>query len=98
LDVTPPLFVCDRLQSRKPLWNQPQVTPFAFSRSPTLRPVIVTVSRVSQTSPAGCGSPIIVPLAVSTPNAVARPGGTAPWVWPETRLIVPGLDGPKTVS
>jgi hypothetical protein len=34
----------------KPPWNQPQLSPAAFSRSPTFLPVIVTASRVEQSS------------------------------------------------
>lgn len=41
----------------------------------------VDESRLSQISPAGCGSPMIVPFAVT-----AEPSGVKPCVCPETRL------------
>src|ERR671937_2234783 len=91
----PALLACDCWQSRKPPSNQPHVTPLAFSRSPTFLlfgSTDLDVSRVSQMSPAGCGSPIIVPFAVTAGLVCAKP-----CVCPETRLIAPGLDGPKTV-
>src|SRR2546428_506000 len=82
-------------QLRKPPWNQPQVTPFAFSRSPmflSFGSTVVVTSLVSQISPAGCGSPITVPFAVTAGLVVAKP-----CVCPEMRLSAPGVDGPNPV-
>src|SRR5262249_51451518 len=82
---------------RKPPWNQPQVIPLPFSRSPTFWPDIVTVSRLEQSSNVGWGSP----MTVSVVGAIALEGGllvgVAPWVRPETRFRAPGVDGPKTL-
>ncbi len=94
-------FLSTPLVSRKPPSNQPQVTPFAFSRSPMFLSVLdtsrVDVSRVSQMSPVGCGSPITVLLTVTAvPNEVVS--GVKPCVWPETRLSAPTDDGPNVVS
>src|SRR2546421_12590788 len=75
----------------KPPVNQPQVTPLSFSRLPTLRPDIATLSRVVHTSPLGCGSPVTVPSVTSVL------GPEAPWVWPDTRLSAPTVEGPKLV-
>src|ERR1700712_5201650 len=87
------------LQSAKPPWNHPQLTPFALSRSPMFLlfgSVDVEVSRVSHLSPVGCGSPIMVWFGVTaTPNEVAS--GVKPCVWPLTRLIAPTDDGPNVV-
>src|SRR5437660_10074993 len=61
--------------------NQPQVRLPAFSRSPTLRPPICAVPRVSHLSKKGCGSPntVPVPWGATTPGllAVEKPGGQA---------------------
>src|ERR1700675_324448 len=53
----------------KPPWNQPQVMFFAFNKSPTFFPAIVTIVVVcnrglvsTQSSFAGRGSPIIAPV------------------------------------
>src|SRR5579863_707113 len=89
----------------KPPWNQPQVMPLAFTRSPTFRPSsskvpLVTVPPLStpQSSSAGSLSPVTVTavkLATLPPlNAKAR---CALPVCPETRLRTPGVDGPKVV-
>src|SRR6267142_4267357 len=93
----PPLFACVCRQLWKPPLNQPQVIPFSLSRSPTLRLFGSTeaeVSRVSQMSPVGWGSPNTVPAAVTAKGR----SGVNPCVWPETRLRAPGVDGPKTVE
>ncbi len=97
---------------RKPPWNQPQVTPRAFSRSPTFLPV--RAARLfddvrfllEQSSYAGSGSLITVPTPFASGETTAYEsltvapvfGSTActPWVWPEIRLSAPGVDGPKT--
>src|SRR5581483_5152546 len=82
-------------QSANPPWNQPQVIPFAFKRSPTFLlfgSVEVVLSRVSHLSPAGCGSPITVRFNVTAGLVVANP-----CVWPEMRFRAPGVEGPKTV-
>src|SRR5947209_612169 len=96
----PALFAWDCAQLRKPPSNQPQVTPFALSRSPMFRlfgSIEVLTSRVSQMSPAGCGSPIIVVFVVTAmPNDVAS--GEKPCVCPDMRLTAPTVDGPKFVS
>src|SRR5437667_12912535 len=96
----PALFACVCGQLLKPPWNQPQLTPFAFSRSPMLRSfgsICVVTSRVSQMSPAGCGSPMIVVFVVTAmPNDVAS--GEKPCVCPDMRLTAPTVDGPKFVS
>src|SRR5919201_1556961 len=95
----PALLACDCVQFLKPPWNQPHVTPLALSRSPMfllLGSIEVLTSRVSQMSPAGCGAPILVVFGVTAmPKAVAS--GEKPCVCPETRLMAPGLEGPKTV-
>ena len=95
--TTPALlaWVCEQL--RKPPLNQPQVTPLAFSRSPMLRlfgSIDVEVSRVSQISPVGWGSPNTVPPAVTAKGR----SGVKPWVCPEMRFSAPGVDGPNTVE
>src|SRR5215471_16922645 len=81
----------------KPPWNQPQVMPFLFSRSPTFVPLIAAfdadVIVQSSFAATGRGSPMMVPL--STVLAIA--GVVAPWVWPEIRLSAPTVDGPKLV-
>src|SRR5260370_11191658 len=92
----PARLACDCVQLAKPPWNQPQVTPFAFSRSPMFLlwgSTDVELSRVSHLSPVGCGSPMTVPLAAGT----ALPSAENPWVCPEMRLSAPGLDGPNVV-
>src|SRR5258708_40125112 len=83
----------DALKSRKPPWNQPQLTPFAFSRSPMFLPLTETVSRVEHLSKAGCGSPITDPATMSPAKKPTTL--VAPEVWPENRLRAPGDDGPK---
>src|SRR5258705_7797504 len=83
----------------KPPWNQPQVTPLADSRSPILRPVMATrpAFGLEQSSNIGSGSAIMVPCTtMASPSSVIS-SGEAPWVLPETRLMAPGLDGPKFV-
>ena len=96
------MFVCDEPQTAlpperevglKPPWNQPQVTLWRFRSSPTFVPVMLAVSVPEQSSNAGSGSPMIVPLAISS-GAVAA---VVPCVLPDTRLIAPGVDGPKVV-
>jgi hypothetical protein len=59
--------------------------------SPTLRPDIVTVGWLEQSSSAGSGSPITVPF--ETMSGIAA--GVAPCVCPATRLKAPGVDGPN---
>src|SRR5215470_4413592 len=76
----------------KPPWKKPHVIPRAFSRSPILRPVIITLSRVVQSSKNGWGSLMTEPAIESTPNGVERSAGTAPPVWPEIRFRAPGVD------
>src|SRR5690349_526964 len=80
---------------RKPPWNQPQLTPLALSRSPMFWPLIVMLLGLGdeQSSSAGFGSPITVPLA--TPPGTDD--GVAPWLWPAIRLSAPGVEGPKVV-
>src|SRR5260370_35545984 len=90
------MFECVCVQLAKPPWNQPQVTPFAFSRSPMfllLESTEVEVSRVSHLSPVGCGSPMTLALAAGT----AFPSAANPCVLPESRLRAPGVDGPNVV-
>ena len=55
--------------------------------------VEVLLSRLSQASPLGWGSPITVPLVAGT----ASPSTENPWVWPETRFSAPGVEGPNVV-
>src|SRR5450830_1839072 len=89
------MSVCLDVQSAKPPWNQPQLTFFALSRSPTLtflESVEVDVSRESHTSPVGCGSPMTDPFVVTADDVCAKP-----CVWPDTRLSAPGVDGPNVV-
>src|SRR5690349_19772341 len=84
---------------RKPPWNQPQVTLLALSRSPTLRPLTVTIPAFGfeQSSSCGSGSAITVPAAVMTSSSSFSSAGSAPCVFPATRLSAPGVDGPKLV-
>src|SRR5882724_3849319 len=86
-----PLFTA---VGRKPPWNQPQLMPLAFSKSPMFWPLTVMLLALGeeQSSSAGLGSPITVPLA-TLKDADAE----APWVWPEIRLRAPGVEGPKVV-
>jgi hypothetical protein len=89
------MFAWVAAQLSNPPWNQPQVTPCSFSRSPMLRLLESTeavLSRVSQASPVGWGSPITVPFEV-TPELVCA----NPCVCPLIRLSAPGVDGPNTV-
>src|SRR5947207_3277402 len=86
----------------KPPMNDPQVTPDPLSRSPMFLLPMVTWLRVAaeQTSPIGSGSPITVsepslPPLVSSP--VPLRVAVTPLVWPETRLITPGVEGPNVV-
>ena len=102
----PPL---DGVVGPKPPWNQPHVMPLALSRSPMLRPVALTrwlTPCAEQSSSKGCGSPIIEPTPETGSGSMSAPaGGTGapvvestsmkPWVLPDTRLIAPGVDGPK---
>src|SRR5882724_8392197 len=85
----------DALQSRKPPWNQPQLMPFAFKRSPIFLPLMETVSRVEHLSNAGCGSPVTDPATTS--SAKNPTTLVAPAVWPEIKLRAPGDDGPNVV-
>src|SRR5258707_8108827 len=56
------MFACACAQFANPPWNQPQVRPFAFSRSPTFWPPISAVDWVvSQLSNQGRSSPKTVP-------------------------------------
>src|SRR4051812_45794761 len=105
--VDPSEFTTAGDVAAKPPSNQPQVTPFRFNRSPTLRPSISTVplpfavppASAPQSSSAGSGSPVTVtglnPETLPPANEVAR--RPLP-VWPETRLIAPTVEGPKFVS
>src|SRR5260221_662237 len=83
------------LEGLKPPWNQPQVMPLAFKRSPTLVPLMLIrlEKLLAQSSRSGRGSPITVPLA----TLLATSDGVAPWVWPAIRLSAPTLEGPKVV-
>src|SRR5215469_2461676 len=78
---------------RKPPWNQPQLTPLAFRRSPMFRPLTVTLFGFGeeQSSNAGFGSPMITPF--TTPPGTDR--GVAPLVRPAMRLSAPGVEGPN---
>src|SRR5690349_1217229 len=92
-----------RLVGANPPWNQPQVMPRAFSRSPTLVLVKYAVPLPEQSSNAGSGSLIMVPSRMSGLTDIpavtliaVEPGGTSACeVSPETRLIAPGVEGPK---
>lgn len=80
---------------RKPPSNHPQLTFFAFIRSPTLVPDIVAPALpLAQSSSAsgGSGSPITVPFSMPLPVV-----GVEPCVWPLMRLIAPTVEGPKFV-
>ena len=72
-----PVARCAWVQSRKPPSNQPQVTPWSLSRSPTLRPPIATASRLEQMSNNGCESPrmVLVPCGCDVPGVAERSGG-----------------------
>ena len=100
------MFACDAPQTagapsragvvgRKPPWNQPHVTPRAFMRSPTLRPLIAIVGEVvlEQSSPVGSGSLMTVPSTTVSGSSA----GVAPCVWPATRFSAPGVECPNTV-
>ena len=52
-----------------------------------LRPLMVALPPVAQSSRSGSGSPIIVPFSPA-------PAGATPCVFPLMRLIAPGVDGP----
>src|SRR5882757_9069579 len=105
--VDPSEFTTAGAVAAKPPSNQPQVTPFRFNRSPTLRPSISTVplplavppASAPQSSSAGSGSPVTVtglnPETLPCANEVAR--RPLP-VCPDTRFIAPTVDGPKLVS
>ena len=80
-----------------PPWKNPQLMFLALSRSPTLRPVIITLSRVVQSSKNGCGSLMTAPAMESAPNGVERSAGIAPPVWPAIRFSAPGDEGPNVV-
>ena len=96
---------------RKPPWNQPQLTPFAVSMSPTFRPVIAAPGYFveAQSSYAGSGSLMTVPMPLPSGLATVYASGVAvccpvvgstlktPCVCPETRLSAPGVDGPNVV-
>src|ERR1700755_312380 len=92
----------------KPPWNQPHVTPRALIRSPMFLLVFCrpTVVEPEQSSNAGSGSAMIVPLATLLPCEVSGvswepfglgPGVIAPCVSPEIRFSAPGVDGPNCV-
>src|ERR1700754_893490 len=117
----PPTFWCDCPHTanplalpvgRKPPWNQPQVTPLSFSRSPMFLPSWIARLSVAvwflseQSSYAGSGSLITVPTPLSSGevtkgsdvgSCVTDVTACVPWVWPEMRLIAPGVDGPNVV-
>src|SRR5713101_5394661 len=94
-------------------WNQPQVMPLAFSRSPTFLPDTVIWLTfwnlgfdATQSSSNGRGSPIIAPVVIALamlPDALAglpfgRVGNkVAGNVFPATRLSAPGVEGPNVV-
>src|SRR5947208_723656 len=95
-----------------PPWNQPQVTSFAFRRSPTLLPPMATLFRVglAQASNNGSGSLMTVsppcwtagPGDPGQPVQAALPAGksppqVAPKVLPATTSKAPGVEGPKPV-
>src|SRR5437764_14984824 len=84
---------------RKPPWNQPQVTPLAFRRSPTLRPVSATrpAFGLEQSSSCGSGSPTTVPATTAASSPSLSSAGSAPCVLPATRFRAPGVDGPNPV-
>src|SRR5579883_2731489 len=89
-------FASMPLPSRKPPSNQPQVTPFAFSKSPTfllLGSTEADVAPLLQTSPVGSVSLNIVPVDETAGDVVENP-----CVCPETRLSAPGVDGPYVVE
>src|SRR4051812_15256251 len=85
--------------------NEPHVTLAALNRSPTFLPAIRFWSADTEhTSLSGSVSPIIV--QPPRPSAIAwvaenrlksRFGEIIPLVWPEIRLIAPGVDGPNWV-
>src|SRR5947209_18246195 len=79
----------------KPPSNQPHVTFFEFSRSPMLRPDMLILALPEQSSKAGSGSPITVPFGTSLEFGPVVEA--APCVWPLTRLIAPGVEGPNVV-
>src|SRR5205085_7153097 len=84
----------------KPPWNHPHVIPFAFRRSPTLRPDMVTLVLVcvvqSSSVAGGLASPINEPLVPTMP--LVEPDTTlTPCVWPAIKFNAPGVEGPNVV-
>src|SRR5580658_5333854 len=90
----------------KPPWNQPQVMPLAFNRSPTFLPLVISTvpwpvlvppASAPQSSSAGSVSLVsvddglVVPI---TPNPENVSAICAKLVLPETRLMAPTDDGP----
>src|ERR1700722_15492128 len=97
----------------KPPWNQPQVSPLLLSRLPMFGPVIWAVTPPGASAPEpgsgvddngvlafehwskyGSAAPFIFP---ATTFGLVPPSATAPFVWPLTTLIAPGVDGPNCV-
>lgn len=79
----------------------PQVTPAALSMSPIVAVPMVTWLRVEfeQTSRIGSASPITVSelSPPKTSSAVPFLVAVTALVWPEIRLITPGVEGPNVV-
>src|SRR5580698_11558274 len=80
-----------------PPWNQPQVSPAVLSRSPIFSPDNSALNEpvFEQTSPRGSASPISV--KPPCPSAIWSLEGLLvdaiiPLVWPDIRLIAPGVD------
>src|ERR1700678_1839173 len=102
--VVPFAFTIERLN---PPMKPPQVMPAASNRSPMLWPPNCACVRfgLEQTSPSGSASPIrvIPPLPSLTSYPGVGAGGlgfrpaTTPFVWPDTRLPEPGVEGPDVV-
>ena len=77
----------------KPPWNQPQADAAGVEQ--------VTDVLARELDAVRVGAVVELGLRVADDRAVldaAEPLGTSvPWVWPETRLIAPTVDGPKFV-
>src|SRR5215217_792603 len=78
----------------KPPWNQPQVTPLLLSRLPTFLPLKETGGAYFpelEEHPSYFGSRSPIRVLIETLSGILLSGVT-PCVWPETRLIAPGVE------
>src|ERR1700720_4205976 len=93
-----PLALVLVMERLKPPWKKPQEMPAAFNRSPMFLPDMLKYEVVEeQTSLAGSASLMSVkppwPSGMTVP--VVPTWLMTPLVWPEMRLMAPGVEGPK---